>query len=390
MLSGPGGVAVDASGNLYIADTANCVVRKVSGGIITTVARTNASCGLYFGSSGDGGPATSAQLNLPWGVAVDSGGNIYIGVPGAYNVREVLAASGTIQTVLAAGENYLYQGTESISPIREPSPYNVAVSGTSVYVPDQFYQVVWIFNGSGSIVGGAPTTTSVSNAFGSSSTIAPNTWVAIKGANLAPPGDSRIWQGSDFVGNQLPIALDGVSVTLNGENAYVYYISPTQLNILTPPDLATGSVQVQVTANGQTSTAFTVQSQTLSPSFFVFDGAHVVAAHLNGTDIGPTTLYPGLTTPAQPGEEVVLYANGFGPTSSPVVEGSETQSGMLPVMPVIQIGGVSATVLFAGLVSPGLYQFNVIVPMSPANGDNTLTALYSGQSTQNGVLLTVQ
>ena len=129
MLSGPSGVAVDASGNLYIADTSNCVVRKVSGGIITTVAGTNASCGLYFTSSGDGGPATSAQLNLPWSVAVDSAGNIYIGVPGAYNIREVLASSGTIQTVLAGGENYSYKGTQSSSPIREPAPYGLAVIG---------------------------------------------------------------------------------------------------------------------------------------------------------------------------------------------------------------------------------------------------------------------
>jgi uncharacterized protein (TIGR03437 family) len=74
------------------------------------------------------------------------------------------------------------------------------------------------------------------NAEGGSPAIAANTWVTIAGANLAPVGDARIWQGSDFVNNQMPTSLDGVSVTVNGQPAYVYYISPTQVNILTPPN----------------------------------------------------------------------------------------------------------------------------------------------------------
>jgi uncharacterized protein (TIGR03437 family) len=177
---------------------------------------------------------------------------------------------------------------------------------------------------------------------------------------------------------------------MNGESAYIYYISPVQLNVLSPPDLMTGSIQVQVIANGQTSAAFTVQAQTISPSFFVFDGVHVVGTHLNGTDIGPTTLYPGLTTPAQPGEEVVLYVNGFGATNPPVVNGSSSQHGALPALPTVQIGGATAAVQFAGLISPGLYQLNIIVPPSTPNGEIALTARYDGQSTQTGVVLTVQ
>ena len=66
--------------------------------------------------------------------------------------------------------------------------------------------------------------------------IAPNTWVEVKGRICSKAGDSRIWQTSDFVNNQMPTKLDGVSVTVNGKSAYVYYISPTQINILTPPD----------------------------------------------------------------------------------------------------------------------------------------------------------
>jgi hypothetical protein len=76
----------------------------------------------------------------------------------------------------------------------------------------------------------------VANAFGDTPLIAPNTWVSLKGVSLAPAGDTRIWKDSDFASNQLPTQLDGVSVKVNGKSAYVYYISPHQVNILTPPD----------------------------------------------------------------------------------------------------------------------------------------------------------
>jgi uncharacterized protein (TIGR03437 family) len=236
-----------------------------------------------------------------------------------------------------------------------------------------------------------PSISVVQNAEGGASTIAPNTWVTILGSNLAPAGDSRTWQASDFVSNQMPTMLDGVSVTMNGGSAYVAYISPTQINVLTPPDLARGPVQVQVTTNTGTGPAFTVQAQQESPSFFIFGGGpYVAATHANGNIIGPATLYPGQSTPAQPGEIIVIYANGFGPTSVPVVKGSLVQSGTLSPLPAVTIGGIPATVQFAGLISPGLYQFNVVAPVSASAGDNAITATYNGFGTQSGALLTVQ
>jgi uncharacterized protein (TIGR03437 family) len=69
--------------------------------------------------------------------------------------------------------------------------------------------------------------------------------------------------------------------------------------------------------------------------------------------IGPATLYPGFTTPAKPGDIIVIYANGFGSTNVPVQSGSRSQSGMLFPLPVVKIGGVAASVQFAGLVAPG-------------------------------------
>jgi uncharacterized protein (TIGR03437 family) len=230
------------------------------------------------------------------------------------------------------------------------------------------------------------------NAEGGSPTIAPNTWVEINGTNLAPAGDVRIWTNSDFVNNQLPKSLDGVSVTVNGVPAYIYYISPTQINILTPPNAISGNVQVVVTVGTSASAPYSVAAQPSSPSFFVLNGGpYVIGQHTsNYSLIGPTNLYAGVTTPAKPGETIVLYANGFGPTTVPVVAGAETQSGNLSPVPTVTIGGINASVPYAALISPGLYQINVVVPANAVSGDNVLAATINGVPTSPVNLLTVQ
>lgn len=259
--------------------------------------------------------------------------------------------------------------------------------GTDILADD--YYVTAYFVGTRTATTG-PEIAEVANAEGESPAIAPNTWIEIKGVNLAPAGDSRVWQTADFTGNQMPTAIDNVSVTVNGKNAFVYYISPEQINALTPPDALSGAVPVVVSNNGAVSAAFTAQAQATSPSLFIFNGGpYVAATHINGSLIGSATLYPGASTPAKPGETVVFYANGFGPTNSPVQSGSVTQSGTLSPLPVITIGGKTAVVSFAGLVSPGEFQFNVAVPASLADGDQAVIATYGGASTQAGALITI-
>jgi uncharacterized protein (TIGR03437 family) len=237
-----------------------------------------------------------------------------------------------------------------------------------------------------------PIVSLVANAEGEALTIAPNTWVEIKGSNLAPPGVSRVWQASDFVNGNMPTQLDGVSVTVNGRGAYVYYISSTQINILTPIDALSTETQIVVSNDGVEGAQFTALAQLLSPSFFVLgDGMHVAATHLDWTLVGPTSFsVPGYTfSPAKPGETIAVYANGFGPTSTPVAAGSTTQGGTLSPLPVITVAGRNATVLFAGLISPGLFQFNVIVPDSVPEGDQIIRATYGGTKAQPDGLLTI-
>lgn len=379
----PISLAVDPSDNLWISDQGNNVIRYVSAstGIITTVA------GIYnnYSYTGDGGLATKATFYSPAGIARDAAGNIYVTDVGN-NVLRVLLTNGNIETV--AGNGYAgYSGDGGPATSAEMDSLRQVAVGTfgEIYIADSFNHVIRKLTPNGTTVG------LMANAFGNAKLLAPNTWAIIKGTNLGPAGDSRIWQSSDFVNGLMPTSLDGVSVTVNGQNAYVYYISPTQVNILTPPGLAAGLAQVVVNNNGAKSAIASIVAEQDSLSFFIFGaGPYAAAVHLSGSLIGPATLYPGQSTPAQRGETIVLYGNGFGATSSPVTAGSASQSGTLPTLPVVTIGGAQATVEFAGLISPGLYQFNVVIPQGAASGDNVLVATYNGATTQAGVLLTVQ
>ncbi len=131
-LNSPSSVAMDSAGNTYIADSYNNAIRKVdTAGIITTVAGNGTA-----GYTGDGGPATSAQLFQPWGVAVDASGNLFIGDTGNNAIREV-SASGTIATVAGGhGAGYSGDGSAALSA-QLNGPAGVAVdSAGNVYIAD--------------------------------------------------------------------------------------------------------------------------------------------------------------------------------------------------------------------------------------------------------------
>jgi uncharacterized protein (TIGR03437 family) len=236
----------------------------------------------------------------------------------------------------------------------------------------------------------AVTVTAVVNAGSYQPGIASGAWISIFGANLAQT--TYLWQASDIVNGALPTVLQGVSVTVNGLPAYVDYVSPTQINALVPDDDTVGPVPVQVTAAGEVSNALTVQKSLLAPAFLTFDGTHVAALHADYSLIGAPNLLPGaVTTPAQPGEIILLYGVGFGPANPPQPSGQQVATAApLPSAVQVTIGGQTANVAFAGLVESGLYQFNVTVPGGLPSGDAAVVAAIGGVSTQTGVLLTVQ
>jgi uncharacterized protein (TIGR03437 family) len=232
--------------------------------------------------------------------------------------------------------------------------------------------------------------TAVANAGSFQPSVASAAWVSIFGTNLSAV--TYTWQASDFVNGLLPTSLQGVSVTINGLPAYIDYLSPTQINVLAPDDATTGPVQVQVTAAQQASNSVTVQKSQFAPAFFTIDnGAYVAALHADYTLVGSANLLPGVTTqPAQPGETILLYGTGFGP-ASPALPTAQlvTTPSVLANSVQVTIGGVAATVVYAGLVEPGLYQLNVTVPNLP-NGDAAVAATIGGVSSQTGVSVTVQ
>ena len=135
-LDDPQGVAVDGSGNLFIADSFNAVIRKVAAatGTITTVAGNGTG-----GYSGDGGPATNAGLGYPSGVAVDGAGNLYIADPGGGVIRKVAAATGTITTVAGNGTSGQSGDGGPATSAAFDGPAAVALDATgNLYIADTY------------------------------------------------------------------------------------------------------------------------------------------------------------------------------------------------------------------------------------------------------------
>jgi uncharacterized protein (TIGR03437 family) len=221
--------------------------------------------------------------------------------------------------------------------------------------------------------------------------IASGSWVSIYGSNLS--ATARSWQNADFQGTNLPMALDGVSVTINGSPAAVAFISPGQLNVQAPANNATGPVPVQVTNSAGSATG-TATLQQYAPGFFTFQGKYAAAVHTDGAYAAPAGFFGGAVAsrPAQPGEVLVIFGSGFGLTA-PAVSAGQMVSGAAvladPSQLHIRIGGVPVTVQFAGIVAPGEYQFNVVVPALP-DGDQPVTADIGGVATQSGLSIPIR
>jgi uncharacterized protein (TIGR03437 family) len=150
-LYNPSGVAVDSAGSLYIADGGNQRIRKVSNGVITTVAGNGVCCGF----SGDNGPATSAQLYDPTAVAVDSAGNLYIADAGNYRIRTV--SNGVITTVAGTGVRGYSSDNGPATSAQLYGPAGVAVdSAGNLYINDGSNRIRKVSNGVITTVAGNP------------------------------------------------------------------------------------------------------------------------------------------------------------------------------------------------------------------------------------------
>ena len=141
----PTGVAVDASGNLYIADNSNNVIRKVtaSTGFISTIAGTGTAA-----YSGDGAAATAAELSAPQSVTLDGAGDIFIADAGNNVIREITVSSGNISTVAGDGSPAYSGDGGPATAAQLTTPYHVAFSGTNMIISDYGNSVMRVVAGS--------------------------------------------------------------------------------------------------------------------------------------------------------------------------------------------------------------------------------------------------
>ena len=359
---------------------------------------------------------SQGPLDAPWGMAIapstfgDFGGMLLVGNSGDGRINVFNPNSGAFKGTLADTQN---------NPIAIPG---LRALGFGLGQPSLTAGIAFL-GGDPSTLYFTAATPGPHGVFGSiqsnpilqpdavrngadfSTAIAPNTWISIFGESLS--GGTRSWNSGDFSNNMLPTSLDGVSVTVNGEPAFVSYICPTQINALVPADLAPGPVQIQVSNHGLASAAIPATLVSAAPTFFTIgsESGDVREPLIAGLEAGNSPI--GFTSFANEGETVALFGTGFGATV-PATPNGQLITTPLPLRQPAQITfnkcgplvpftpqcSTVAQVTFAGLVAPGLYQFNVTVPkdLNPAPlGENAfpVAAYIFGVPTQASGYLNV-
>jgi uncharacterized protein (TIGR03437 family) len=300
-LHAPAGIALDDAGNMYIADTANHRIRKITpAGIITTIAGTGEA-----GSKGDNGPANLAQLNSPQSVAVDSQHNVYIADTGNSRIRKITPAGSIVSVALQ---------------VKDPQ-YVAVDSGDSLYIADTGNDRVLKVTASGAISTVTqvlePTAVLVDR-FGNSYVSADHSVLKVTASGslttvldgLNSPRGLALTQEGDLIIAETGVNVvrrlshDGSFSTIAGTGAAGFSgddgpASRAQVN--SPSDLVTdltGTVWIADSGNNRI--------RMLSPS--------VIAEVVSGvTVVNAATLAPG---PIAPGEIITVYGAGFDPTQT--------------------------------------------------------------------------
>jgi len=336
---------------------------------------------------------SQGALNAPWGVALAApafgpfGGDLLVGNLGDGTINAFNPTTGALVGTLNgpggtpisiqglweiafgsgaqsedSGTLYFTAGPGTLGTATDPL-YSHGLLGSIQAVP--FFTSTNVLNG-GSLLSGP---------------IAANEWVTIKGAGLAPTTINGQASAGVF-----PPNLGGVSVTVGGAPASLDFVSSTQINFLVPNGLSPGPTQIQITNNGLPSAAVNATVAFMAPSFFTIGtvaatgDSYIAATHVPGQIIAPAAFLGAstTTTPASAGETIVLYGTGFG--SAVGSTGPPSNIPELSPLPTIVIDGIAANVLFAGLVSPGLFQFNVQVPAGVTHGQDALVIALLGDS----------
>lgn len=380
-LNGPQGVAVDSAGNVYIADTANNRVRKVAAnGVITTVAGNGAA-----GFSGDGNSAVNAQVGNPTAVATDSVGNVYI-ADGSARVRK-LFLSGLITTIAGTGTRG-YSGDGGSAPnARLNGPSSLAVNAAgSIWVADTLNNAVRLLQ----FTGGGTTVSAVTNgASNLNGPVAPGEVVVIYGSGLGP---SPLAQYQTDSNGLVPTNVGGTSVYFNGVLAPVLYASANQVAAVAPFGIVGSLAQMYVQYQNVTSAPFNLSVASQIPAIFTLNGSGTGQAAAIDNKDGSIN---GAARPAKVGDFVQLYITGAGQTSTSGTDGLINAAPLpVPIATVkVTIGGQTANVNFAGGAPgavAGVIQVNAQIPSGITVGGTVPVVVQVGASnSQPGVTIAV-
>ena len=399
-LAQPYGLTADAAGNLYIADSFNNRIRKVdAAGVISTVAGSGEP-----GYGGDGGAALQAQLAGPVGAALDAAGNLYIADGNNQRIRMVDAA-GVISTVAGNGESgYGGDGGAALrAQLAQPRGLAADAAG-NLYAADSGNHRVRLLTPAGA----APRIASGGVVLAAGTPvvrrIAPNAIVSVFGQDFAPPGRRTLVV--DAASGLIASNLASTCLEIGGASAPLFLVSPAQINAQVPHGLTAEQAAVTVvrgcgTANERRSAAATVAAAAVSPAFFNAvnnpDGRNpVIALRGGGNGLVGSLELGAAYAPAEPGETVTLYGTGFGATEPPLEAGRiPGVAAQLIQAPLFSFGGMAVPpedVVYAGAAPccAGLYQFAVRLPRGLPDGDAAVAATVQGVSTPRGPFLAVR
>ncbi len=381
-LNGPLGLALDASGNLYIADSGNHVVRIVTpGGVIGTFAGNGA-----LGDTGDGGLAVNAQLATPYGVAVDAAGNIYISDSGESRVRMV-TPSGLIVTIAGTGTaGYSGDGGPAASAQLGAVAGIALDTQGDLYIADQSNNVIRMLQLTSPIPSAGTVVNAASNLSGP---VAPGEWITIFGSGLGPT--TLTTSQPDQFGNT-PTQVAGTTVYFSGVPAPIFYSWSTQAGVVVPYETMPPSATLSVQFGTQVSLQLPVTVAASAPGLFTANGSGLgQAMALNQV----SQTWNTSSSPVPQGTIITLYATGQGEVTPTVPDGAPNNAGFAhPVLPVTAtIGGVSAGVDYAGGdtgLPPGMIRIDVGVPNGVTGNAVPVVIKIGSVSSQPGVTIAVK